>query len=224
MDSALLAMLQVNIALGILYVALKESRYRDKLFGEIVDAFLAKELDEEDEEDEEGQEEAVEDEWNCAEDDGDRQSNDELLDIIRDRIADDNKFADDFHRLAMWRGELPVGELERSRGTLADLMSVTIPKRAPWDYRWFRCNGDKFVCFFSAVILPIPLLWALVLPYPPVSENRVLYDAAVAFGQVCIAGHVALGRCMVWRHVRKFRRTLDALVLTGEGVRARRLP
>ena len=40
--NAFLAMLQINIALGMLYVGLKENRYRKKLFNAIVGKYNSK--------------------------------------------------------------------------------------------------------------------------------------------------------------------------------------
>ena len=41
-----LALLQVSTALGVLYLALPEARYRDKLFQQIVEAFKDQEVEE----------------------------------------------------------------------------------------------------------------------------------------------------------------------------------
>ena len=80
LPDALLATLQINIALGILYWALKDSRYRDELFDRIV--------------------EAIEELKAPAKKADDEELHASLLKTNR-------KFTVDHHTVSMWRTELP---------------------------------------------------------------------------------------------------------------------
>ena len=204
MESALLAMLQINIALGILYVALRESRYRDKLFDGIENAFRNENMREE------GNDDDVRD--------------DDVAVELRERMVRDSQVSTDYHSLAMWYGELSEDRRNRIVGTSADLIEITDPGKPPRVYRWYRWHGDKIACFLLTVLIPIGMLWTLIFGSGSKQEVATGYYWALGIGQMSIAGHVMVGRVMVWTLGYKFRKTLRRFVTAVEKGRAQEGP
>ena len=186
-------MLQVNIALGILYIALRESRYRDKLFDIVVAGFRSQNVSE------------------------------RAAAMLSQRLAKDNDFSMGYHRMAMWRGELSAHHLASvAKQPSANLFrSVTKPQTPPKVYRWYRSNNDKLACFFASVLLPIAMTWQVVLATEANSTCSSWHYAALALGQVCVGGHVLIGRLMVWWEGRQFTVTLRDFIVALEDEHAR---
>ena len=188
--SGLLAMLQVNIALGILYIALRESRYRDKLFEVIAAGFRSEEI------------------------------SDDTVSKLDEEVTKSTDVSADYYNLAMWRGELPTEQLTTLAQTSADLFTrVVKPSRPPWEYRWFRCNGDKWTCFLFSVLIPIVLMWAVVCGEKTSFPFSQHYYDVVLVGQLSVGGHVLLGWWMVWRRGRAFKKKLREFIARVEGDR-----
>lgn len=143
-----LALLQVSTALGVLYLALPEARYRDKLFRQIVEAFKDQEVEEV------GDEDA------------------EIDDRIPPSVHRQTRFSDLYHRVIMtWREELPEHHDEELNGTSAWYFPreagrnpEEATERLPGEYQMFKSDTDIKVVFWLAVIVPILSMWALATP------------------------------------------------------------
>ena len=200
-------MLQVNIALGILYWALREARYRRRLFNSIVGSFKSRPMKD----------------WGPV----GREALGELL-------IGDSEFAASFHRVSSWRRALPGSYDDELEDTAARMFPRASPptdssemRRSSWralekwrgelpiTYRWFRSDRDKHTVFAVTTIVPIILLWRIV--WHPEVES--LWSYAYIFlgaGQAWVAFNVWLGRHMVKVHGSEFHEELEHVVVEFE--------
>ena len=199
-----LALLQVSTALGVLYLALPEARYRDKLFRQVVGAFKEQEV----------------------EDVGDE--NADVDDRIPPSLHRQTRFSDLYHKAIMtWREELPEHHDEKLEGTSAwyfpreaGRKPEEATERLPAEYQVFKSDTDIKVVFWVAVIAPILAMWALAVPewlpaalplWVTPSLHTISYVLAVC-GQLCVGYYVGKGRKMVDVHAAHFQRALNDAV------------
>ena len=162
----LVPLLQISIALGILYIGLQAARYRNRIYEGVVSAILA-------------QMEALD-------------ADDLAAPEYKDRLAQDSKLSAAHHRVSMWLGELPKAYSEQLKATVADSFSDSTRKdRAPRVYRWFKFNADRFCVFLLSSFVPILLTWELAFPAAGYTHAQMFGYAL--FGQAFVAGHVAVG-------------------------------
>ena len=181
-------MLEVSIAVGVLYVSLPAARYREKLFDAIVAGFRAENT-------------IVSRRTKAA------------LDRLR---STESPISNDFFVLAMWCGELPPGRRNDVKGTAADFFAdVTDPSRPPWSYLWFRANLDKTFSALFAVAVPIAMRW-LSSWYPEIVPQDC-YNNALVFGQAFVGVQVLLGTWMVQQQSRIFTKKLRKMVAHVQG-------
>ena len=190
----LVPLLQISIALGILYIGLQAARYRNRIYEGIVSAILA-------------QTEALDaDELAAPE--------------YKDRLSRDSKLSTAHHRVSMWLGELPIAYSEQLKATVADSFSDSTRKDgAPCVYRWFKSNADRFCVFLLSSFVPILLTWELA--FPTVGYTHAQMFRYALFGQAFVAVHVAVGWlmsiCFPWR----FRTQLRMIVREVASIRYR---
>ena len=171
-----LAVLQVSTALGILYLALPEARYRDKLFQRVVGVFKNQEVEHLGREDT------------------------EVDERIPPALHRQNHFSDLYHNLIMmWREELPDQYDERTEGTSAWYFpreSGRNPETAndglPVEYKVFKSNTDVKVVFRWAVVAPILAMWAVVLS-EWVQDPATTYIVHGAGYGLAISGQLLVG-------------------------------
>ena len=202
---ALLAMLQINIALGILYWALKDSRYRDALFDRIVARF---------------REAKVPDEVKRISEA-----------VFREIVLDNAKLQKLHHTVSLWREELP----ETHDRDIEDAMAakrfprpeqVTRPqsdkaKGLPRRYRWYKENWDKRTSIVIATFIPIVLGWFIIF-FDGLKAYWILAYAFLLFGQFWVAGNVVSGRHMVSKLDQEFEQALTSVFVdVAEAVNAR---
>ena len=182
-------MLEVSIAVGVLYVSLPAARYRDRLFDTIVAGFK-------------------------AENDFDIKKAKPELEGLRNRDID---VSNDSFFLAMWLGELPPGRLEELEGTSADLFAdATRPSDPPKLYLWFRANLDKISSAALCVAIPIAMRW--LSSWFPEIFSRGCYDAVLVLGQLFVGTQVILGIWMVRQQSQAFMDKLRQVVSNVKGV------
>ena len=142
-----------------------------------------------------------------------KQYSDDAKAKLRERLAESKVLLHQYHRAATWAKEVTANRLRNTSASLFE--AVKDPDPLPLSYRWFKCNGDKGVCFLLLVLLPSTLLWIMVAGL--YSQAWLCwYAAALALGQGCVAFHVLLGIWMVWRHGNKLRRALDDCLAAAE--------
>ena len=181
----LVPLLQISIALGILYVGLQAARYRNRIYEGVVSAILA-------------QTEALD--------------ADDLAALgYKDRLSQDSKLSTAHHRVSMWLGELPRAYSEQLKDTVADSFSDSRRKDgAPCVYRWFKSNADRFWVFLLSSIVPILLTWELAFPFAGLAHSQMFNYAL--FGQGFVAAHVAVGWSMSLYFRWRFRAQLQMIV------------
>ena len=188
----LLSMMQINIALGILYIGLGVSRYRNRLHEAIVASIHARV--------------------------GTR--DDSTASIYAQMLDDDDEFREKHDKVSLWIGELPDRYSNQLVGTSAGLFStktegVQVP---PKPYRWYKFNLDRWITFIIASVIPIGLTWYLaVCPSNP--PPGIIYPV-LAIGQVLVAGHVLAGWWMVRHYRDDFSEALKYVVVALEGISA----
>ena len=210
-----LALLQISMALGILYLALPEARYRDKLYGHIAEAFKAQ--------DDLG---------------GDH---DEVSLLLRRRA-----FNETYHRVMMWREELPNEYDDELKDTPARLFPreagrnpETANEDLPREYRTFKANTDVRWCFAIAEVLPILATWLLAgleagfsipayleIPFDVPMSVEVIFHAGgyvtALTAQVSVGRFVWLGRRMVSKRTEQFKDCLSDVVSKVAAERAKK--
>lgn len=193
---AILAILQVNIALGILYWALQAARYRDKLFEPL--SRLVPDV---------------------AERDGNEEAKPLGSGLFGVAAIKDDEFPKTYYRVAKWRRLMPEKYDGDLKGTNAGLFTRepgqpgtpsklwgTLKNwrtRMPLSYRWFRSNLDKYTVFTLNTMVPIVLMW-LVVRAPDDQTYWGYFYAVILFEQVWVASNVLLGIHMFQRHSRSF--------------------
>ena len=199
MEATALTMLGVNVGIGFVYYALPAARYREKLFGGIV--------------------ESLKREGNAV------NTKEQPSDVPAEKgwlataLTQDKALADSYHCVAKWLGEMPRRFGEETAGTIADLVvpskrPIGLPRR----YTWFKRNLDKWVCLALCTVLPILLLWAehtLAWAGYGTVASWIPYGPLALLGQACVVGHVWQGNRMVSKNVAEFQGAVDALVVVA---------
>ena len=107
----------------------------------------------------------------------------------------------------MWIGELPEKYSVDLKNTAVNLFSgVEQTQKLPWEYRWFKCDGDRWITFVVASLVPILITWGLAVSAK--SIDIVASYVVIAIGQICVLTHVLGGRRMVSKHRKAFSDTL----------------
>lgn len=171
--SVFIAMCQVNIALGILYLGLPESRYREKL----IETILARLTDS-----------------GC--DDMDVVS----ADYTRLTTTDET-FSNHHHYILDWIGEVPTDKLKGRWADLLDSQQYRGPTWIKRDrrYWWYKHGVDKWLTLFVLVILPILGMWLSEFYSSFAGESSMVSWMVLGIGQLSIAMHVIIGRRMATR-------------------------
>ena len=176
----LLAMCQVNIALGILYLNLKESRYREKL----IETILGRLADS-----------------GC--DDMEVRST-----PYGNTMNADKTFADHHHYILDWIGEVPTNKLTTKWTKWKEILDHQQRNRPLWikrdrPYFWYKYRLDKWLTLFLLVIFPILGLWLAEFYREFAAKSAVMLWIFLGIGQISIVVHVLLGRVMATRIGRK---------------------
>ncbi len=206
----MLAMLQVNIAIGILYWVLPPARYRERLFRNICESFKSR-----------------------------PGASAETLMLIGDLLRN-QEFGESYHKVSNWRRALPELYDQELENTSAGWFPRAVPpasntserkirerlgawlRTLPLSYRWFRSNLDKYTIFVVATILPIIFLWHIAAhPLQAVDTWFGIY-LSLAVGQVFAVVNVLSGLRMVRVHSGSFDTALEHVVTTVEQAGAQR--
>lgn len=174
-------MCQVNIALGILYLGLPESRYREKL----IETILGRLADS-----------------GCDEIVGSTP--------YQEIMGPDNTFADHHHYILGWVGEVTTkkdrrgarqAQLSEKWIKLLDDQDYSEPQWLKRDrrYWWYRSAGDKWWTLLILVILPILGMWLSEFHSTLAAKLATTLWIALGFGQLSIVMHVLVGRRMATR-------------------------
>ena len=162
-------LLEVSVALGILYATLPAARYRDKLYDEIAKC-LGK----------------------FAERGIDGASYHSL-------VRDDGVFGEHHRYVSMWVGELPADRFGDAKRALAPHMGKRNSGTLPWAYRWFKCNGDRWVVVILSTALSAAALWSVAVGFLPASLVSPVCLVAAGIGHGVFVFHMWLGRRRVVR-------------------------
>ena len=165
--SVFIAMCQVNIALGILYLGLPESRYREKL----TDTILSRLSDS-----------------GC--DDMNVESN-----RYRDLMKLDGTFAVNHHYILGWVGEVPPDKLkDKWKELLGPKKENRTSITADLRYSWFKYRLDQWWSLVVLVILPILAVWMAEFRHEIVGASATISCIVLGLGQLSVAVHVIIGR------------------------------
>lgn len=177
--SVFIAMCQVNIALGILYLGLPESRYREKL----TETILARLSDS-----------------GC--DDMDVASN-----RYRELMNTNKTFSAHHHDILGWVAEVPTDKLNDKWRKLLDLQEEkrTSIKR-DLVYLWFKYRLDQWWSLVVLVILPILAVWLFEFRNEIAGALATTSWFILGLGQFSIAFHVIIGRRMASRVGRQIKK------------------
>lgn len=164
-------MCQVNIALGILYLGLPESRYREKL----IETILGRLADS-----------------GCDEMDVGSTS-------YRGIMNADNTFADHHHYILGWVREVPTKKDKWIK--LLDDQQYNEPQWFKRDLRywWYKGAGDKWWTLIVLVILPILGMWLSEFHSTFVAKLATMLWIVLGLGQLSVVMHVLVGRRMATR-------------------------
>ena len=175
--ATIVAILQVDIALGILYVGLKEFRFREKLHHNIATAIsdsgfvtLAR-------------------------------SNT----LLGKLFAEDNEFSRHYHTVREWILELP--DSDRQKIERIDELNIALnrPERpvSPSIQRdkWFLRDRDKRMVWAVVIVPSLAVMWLLV--FFQAGGTQVLGVITGILGQLVLARNVFLGRVLARRAERE---------------------
>lgn len=180
----LLSMLQINVALGILYIGLEVARYRKRLTAQL--------------------EEIKKTEVDTLVLDADGKLSNVRMNSYRDLLGRDKRFSDTHYYLCTWIGELPLSPDANLRNPDADLFSQVdrVPK-PPWPYRWYKRDVDRWSTFIVTSLIPIGLTWGLVMHTDYLLGQLCYVYIVLVLGQFWVAAHVIAGWLMVWYYRKK---------------------
>ena len=181
-----LLLLSVTIALGLLYVNLKEARYRDRLLRSV--AFIARSRD------------------IAPEHLPDTQAYNKLM-------AENDSFSDSHHLVSSWLRELPA---DAERPASMQVFTGGSQVKLPDYYTFLKQNRDRWLCAFVACFMPIALIWADFLYGDNWTAPSVLIGWLCALAQTTVLGCIAAGNRMVKRGSEAFRRALREVFATLE--------
>lgn len=169
--SVFLAMCQVNIALGILYLNLKESRYREKLI-ETIRGRLS---------------------------DSGRDDMDERSTRYTNLLRTDERFAAHHHYILGWVGEFPT-QKDKWIKLLDDQQHNKRPWfKRDWRYWWYKGAWDQWWTLIVLVILPILGMWLSQFHSMFAVKLATMLWIVLGLGQLSIVMHVLVGRRMATR-------------------------
>ena len=199
-----LAMLQVNIAVGVLYWALPAARYRERLFQSISESFKNRPTE-----------------------------TDKTSGLVGELLRDQD-FSVSYHIVSNWRRALPERYDDGLEKTSAPLFSKAAAppgdsNSRPWrerlkswlrvlplSYRWFRSDFDKYTVFALTSIVPIGLVWHLA--FHPQMDTAGWFGIYVvlAVGQTFAVANVLSGVRMVNVQAKRFDNALEYVVIAVE--------
>ena len=187
----LVPLLQISIALGILYIGLQSARYRSRIYEAVVRAISA-------------QTAAV-------------NTKDLANAEYKDALSRDSKLASAHHRISMWIGELPREYAEKLDSDVAESFSDATSKDGPpLLYKWFKSDLDRWAVFIISSMIPILITWEMVLQVTPYTKAD--FFKWTLFGHATVAAHVLIGwimsfyfRVRCWWHVRRIVRELASI-------------
>ena len=188
-------LLQISLALGLLYLGLQSARYRGRLHDQIVESLNAE---------------------------GARTLSISRGAYARFVIRGPIRL--EAHKtVLMWIKVLPTDHLLQLEGNLAEVF-LRIDKAAqpPRWYRWYAWNGDLYFTFAVSVLLPIVMFWYIALcGYPPWLPRWASW-LLIALGQVNVGTHIFVGRKIITgTYHTEFSKALDTLLTRLENVSAR---
>ena len=140
--SIIIAIVQINIALGILYVGLPKFRFRDNIYNDIVNILNANPFVD-----------LIE----------------ERRDRFERLLMTDSEFSGHYHDLRIWLRKLPDYFRDKIQGSERfKIMQHEHAPRSRLDHAergfwWFEVNGDKKTVWISSIIPSIFLLWWMLL-------------------------------------------------------------
>lgn len=171
--SVLIAMCQVNIALGILYLGLPESRYREKLIETILTRLADSKCDE----------------------------MDVVSTDYAKLTSRDNTFSKHHHYILDWIGEVPSDRLTGRWTELLDSPEYKGPTWITRDLRywWYKHGVDQWWTLFILVILPISGIWLSAFYDSFAVESAEILWTVLGIGQLSTVVHVITGRRMATR-------------------------
>ena len=181
----LLSMLQINVALGILYIGLEVARYRKRLTAQL--------------------EEIKQTEVDILVLDADGKLSETRLKAYRNLLGRDSDFGTAHYYLCTWIGELPVRQDVDSGEPEAELFSqVERVPEPPRLYRWYRGDLDRWTTFVVTSLIPIGLTWGLVMYTDDILKFHSWVYVFLIAGQSLVAAHVIAGWLMVRHYTKKF--------------------
>lgn len=131
MSEILIALMQINIALGCLYNGLETGRYRTKLYEVLADAVSSK------------------------------PDYVDMIDDLESTFTSDSKLSDNHHAVRRWVCELPdvyrkkIPQIEKWH-----LDGSTSREKLPKKYRWyFGKHIDKAIVWIVCVVVPLLFMW-----------------------------------------------------------------
>ena len=188
----LLSMLQINVALGILYIGLEVARYRKRLIAQL--------------------ETIKQNEVDLLVLDADGNLSDSRLNAYSNLLGRDSNFGKAHYYLCTWVCELPVRQDMDSGELEADLFSQAerMPK-PPRLYRWFKGDLDRWTTFVVTSLIPIGLTWGLVIHPDYILKFQSSVYVALIVGQACVVAHVVAGWLMVKHYIKKFSEAVKLL-------------
>ena len=179
-----LSLLQVNVALGILYIGLEAARYRNKLHRNIVSAV------------------------------GRQTPESEQFDAnsFKAKILDDETLTSAYRYVSTWLVRLPSEYADQIKDTpvWALMRNIEPSKKAPKPYNWYRSNWDRRSTFAICTMLSIANTFALL--WLPLSCIKPATYFVIFLGLAWVSGNVALGEWMSSSHSGKFDSNLESLI------------
>jgi hypothetical protein len=176
-EAALVALCQVNVALGVFYVGLREARYRNKLYAEIVTIFNAR--------------------LGALGMDG-------RVSRFPDFCFMDSKFAKMHHFVMEWIRELPedfkeklteISKWQTPSGQARISESSDLWSRVK--HIWFKTHGDKWVIWLLTITPALTIIWCFLIRPSLISMILANFWGVMIISFVVFLGEAMLVFC-VW--------------------------
>lgn len=179
----LLSLLQIAIALGLFYIGLPRARYRKILLEKIGRAY----------------------------DRAFDQAEPDLEHTYRELLGNDRNFADAHHEILKW-----LGELSARRNDVSDSWYGFWPKGKavdlPWQYRWYKTNGDRWIVFVLTSAIPIAQTVVLLGSSDPVSYmTACCHLVLLSIAAICVSVHVGMGMWIEHGLAKQFDKALETI-------------